>query len=198
MSAITVTSSWKGVSLANSAEETNSSLLRCFFPRPLKNYSQLKSVLFLAHLFSSRKLKTKRSLLRSFQVRFIASIFLYFFAEAAQEAIEKMKTLWEDVQATETQFGILSTDHDSAAPLRFGLCMVVFNWASGESFKDIMRMTDIQEGVIVRCIQVGSTSCCILESVFRDWKNSAEKFETALEQLATFQLPLKWNNAQRL
>lgn len=74
--------------------------------------------------------------------------------EAAQEAIEKMKTLWEDVQATETQFGILSTDHDSAAPLRFGLCMVVFNWASGESFKDIMRMTDIQEGVIVRCIQV--------------------------------------------
>lgn len=77
-----------------------------------------------------------------------------FSLEAAQEAIEKMKTLWEDVQATETQFGILSTDHDSAAPLRFGLCMVVFNWASGESFKDIMRMTDIQEGVIVRCIQV--------------------------------------------
>ncbi|CAG5086887.1 Oidioi.mRNA.OKI2018_I69.PAR.g11393.t2.cds [Oikopleura dioica] len=84
----------------------------------------------------------------------------------AQEAIEKMKSTWEDVQAKETQFGILSTDHDSAAPLRFGLCMVVFNWASGESFRDIMRMTDIQEGVIVRCIQR-------LEELCREVRNGA-------------------------
>ena len=142
------------MSPVSSAEETNSSLLRCFFPLHLKNFSRPKSVPFLAHLFSSRKSITKRNSLRSFQVTFWCLFCLHPFSEAAQEAIEKMKTLWEDVQATETQFGILSTDHDSAAPLRFGLCMVVFNWASGESFKDIMRMTDIQEGVIVRCIQV--------------------------------------------
>ena len=86
-----------------------------------------------------------------------------------------MKSTWEDVQAKETQFGILSTDHDSAAPLRFGLCMVVFNWASGESFRDIMRMTDIQEGVIVRCIQVVFLTTKKLIPNFRDWKSSVAK-----------------------
>lgn len=84
----------------------------------------------------------------------------------AQEAILKMKELWEEVLVKEAQFGILSTDHDSAAPLKFGLCIVVYNWANGESFKDIMRMTDIQEGVIVRCIQR-------LEELCREVRNGA-------------------------
>jgi hypothetical protein len=40
--------------------------------------------------------------------------------------------------------------------------------------------------------------CYSIDNLYRDWKNFAEKCETALEQLETFQLPLKWNNAPKL
>ena len=76
-----------------------------------------------------------------------------YFIESSQHAIKVLKEIREDVLVKEHEFGILSTDHDSAAPLNFGLCLVVYKWANGESFKDIMSMTDIQEGVIVRVIQ---------------------------------------------
>jgi len=33
--------------------------------------------------------------------------------------------------------------------------------------------------------------------MFRDWKNSAEKFVTVREQSETFQRPLKWSNARK-
>ena len=64
-----------------------------------------------------------------------------------------LKQIREDVLAKESEFGILSSDHDSSKPLNFGLCVVVYKWANGESFKDIMSMTDVQEGIIVRAIQ---------------------------------------------
>ena len=77
-----------------------------------------------------------------------------------------LKEIREDVLAKESEFGILSSDHDSAAPLNFGLCIVVYKWANGESFKDIMSMTDIQEGIIVRAIQR-------LEELCREVRNGA-------------------------
>ena len=57
-----------------------------------------------------------------------------------------MKEIREDVLAKEAEFGIISTDHDSGAPLCFGLCLVVYKWAQGEPFKDIMSCTEVQEG----------------------------------------------------
>ena len=66
--------------------------------------------------------------------------------ETCQHAIDELKKIREDVLATEHEFGIFSSDHDSGAPLQFGLCMVVYKWAQGEPFKDIMSCTDIQEG----------------------------------------------------
>lgn len=35
----------------------------------------------------------------------------------------------------------------------FGLCNVVYHWAKGMHFAHIMGMTEVQEGIIVRCIQ---------------------------------------------
>ncbi|XP_057669557.1 SKI2 subunit of superkiller complex protein isoform X1 [Diorhabda carinulata] len=37
--------------------------------------------------------------------------------------------------------------------LNFGLVHVVYEWATNQPFADIMKLTDIQEGIIVRCIQ---------------------------------------------
>ncbi|KAI6180853.1 hypothetical protein M3Y98_00765800 [Aphelenchoides besseyi] len=63
--------------------------------------------------------------------------------------------------------------------LRFGLMDVVYEWASGTPFHDIMLLTDCQEGLIVRCIQR-------LDEVCKDVRNAAriigdpnlyEKFE---------------------
>ncbi|XP_043472430.1 helicase SKI2W [Leptopilina heterotoma] len=53
-----------------------------------------------------------------------------------------------------------------APPLNFGLVKVVYQWARAESFANIMNLTDVQEGIIVRCIQQ-------LNETLRDVKNAA-------------------------
>ncbi|EZA51202.1 hypothetical protein DMN91_012752 [Ooceraea biroi] len=52
------------------------------------------------------------------------------------------------------------------SPLNFGLVEVVYEWAQDKSFAEIMKMTDVQEGIIVRCIQQ-------LGETLRDVKNAA-------------------------
>lgn len=42
---------------------------------------------------------------------------------------------------------------DFVDTLKFGLVEVVHDWALGKCFNDILKMTDEQEGIIVRCIQ---------------------------------------------
>jgi antiviral helicase SKI2 len=51
-------------------------------------------------------------------------------------------------------------------PLNFGLVEIVYEWAQAKSFAEIMKMTDVQEGIIVRCIQQ-------LGETLRDVKNAA-------------------------
>lgn len=51
-------------------------------------------------------------------------------------------------------------------PLNFGLVEVVYDWAQAKSFAEIMEKTDVQEGIIVRCIQQ-------LSETLRDVKNAA-------------------------
>lgn len=40
-----------------------------------------------------------------------------------------------------------------AERLNFGLVKVVYEWALEKPFAEIMDLTDVQEGIIVRCIQ---------------------------------------------
>ena len=49
---------------------------------------------------------------------------------------------------------------------KFGLMEVVFEWARGLPFSDITKLTDVQEGIIVRCIQR-------LDEVLKDVRNAA-------------------------
>ncbi|XP_043214939.1 helicase SKI2W-like isoform X2 [Amphibalanus amphitrite] len=50
--------------------------------------------------------------------------------------------------------------------LNFGLVEVVYEWSRGMTFSAIMQLTDVQEGIIVRCIQR-------LDETLRDVKNAA-------------------------
>ncbi|XP_033217646.1 helicase SKI2W isoform X2 [Belonocnema kinseyi] len=68
---------------------------------------------------------------------------------------------FEDLEKMERQYSVIP-----ASPLSFGLVNVVYQWAKAESFGNIMKLTDVQEGIIVRCIQQ-------LNETLRDVKNAA-------------------------
>eukprot|EP00112_Aurelia_sp_Birch-Aquarium-sp1_P007962 Seg187.3 transcript_id=Seg187.3/GoldUCD/mRNA.D3Y31 product="Helicase SKI2W" protein_id=Seg187.3/GoldUCD/D3Y31 len=62
--------------------------------------------------------------------------------------------------------GMSLTEEEYIASFRFGLVQVVYEWARGMPFKEITELTDISEGIIVRCIQRLDETC-------RDVKNAA-------------------------
>uniref|UniRef100_A0A6V7L8X4 Helicase ATP-binding domain-containing protein n=1 Tax=Bracon brevicornis TaxID=1563983 RepID=A0A6V7L8X4_9HYME len=62
-----------------------------------------------------------------------------------KQIIENVRT---EIEHIERSYGV-----DPIEPLSFGLVEVVYEWARSESFAKIMELTDVQEGIIVRCIQ---------------------------------------------
>lgn len=72
-----------------------------------------------------------------------------------------MSDEYEILKAKEVKYNLTP-----APPLNFGLVKVVYQWARAESFASIMNLTDVQEGIIVRCIQQ-------LNENLRDVKNAA-------------------------
>ncbi|XGW25717.1 hypothetical protein V3C99_006824 [Haemonchus contortus] len=79
--------------------------------------------------------------------------------------------LKEDVQSTNDWIEgraalVKATIADVGDELRYDLMEVVYHWASGMPFSEIMAMTDAQEGLIVRCIQR-------LGEVCKDVRNAA-------------------------
>lgn len=54
--------------------------------------------------------------------------------------------------------------NDEFAELNYGLVKVVYEWTSQKPFAEIMELTDIQEGIIVRCIQQLNETICDIKS----------------------------------
>ncbi|KAK6195918.1 hypothetical protein SNE40_001245 [Patella caerulea] len=71
----------------------------------------------------------------------------------------------ENVSRLQKEHGILTAE-DYAETFKFGLMEVVFEWARGLPFSEITKLTDVQEGIIVRCIQR-------LHETLRDVRNAA-------------------------
>lgn len=63
--------------------------------------------------------------------------------------------------------GRAENDDGSRRGLNFGLCAVVYEWARGKPFRDIMKMTTVHEGVIVRCITR-------LDELCKDFRNASK------------------------
>ncbi|GAB1863836.1 Helicase SKI2W [Camponotus japonicus] len=74
---------------------------------------------------------------------------------------EIMNKVHAELERLEQQYQL-----STIPPLNFGLVEVVYEWAQAKSFAEIMKMTDVQEGIIVRCIQQ-------LGETLRDVKNAA-------------------------
>ncbi|ESO92823.1 hypothetical protein LOTGIDRAFT_232926 [Lottia gigantea] len=82
--------------------------------------------------------------------------------EKGRDHIIKIATKISDLQKS---FGI-QTEDDYVEKFKFGLMEVVFEWARGLPFAEITKLTDVQEGIIVRCIQR-------LHETLRDVRNAA-------------------------
>ncbi|CAD5122505.1 DgyrCDS10928 [Dimorphilus gyrociliatus] len=82
---------------------------------------------------------------------------------AAKREFERVASKVDDVQK---QFLRREGPEEFLSKFNFQLMEVVYEWARGTSFKEITKLTDVQEGIIVRCIQR-------LDEVIRDVRNAA-------------------------
>ncbi|XP_071154128.1 superkiller complex protein 2-like [Mytilus edulis] len=78
---------------------------------------------------------------------------------------EKILGIARKIDLLQRQFGI-QAPIDYEEEFKFNLMEVVFEWARGLPFSEITNLTDVQEGIIVRCIQR-------LNETLRDVRNAA-------------------------
>ncbi|XP_003705432.2 superkiller complex helicase subunit twister [Megachile rotundata] len=78
-----------------------------------------------------------------------------------EKSCEVLKETYAELETLEQHYQL-----STLQPLNFGLVEVVYDWAKAKSFAEIMEKTDVQEGIIVRCIQQ-------LSETLRDVKNAA-------------------------
>ncbi|RWS13913.1 helicase SKI2W-like isoform X2 [Dinothrombium tinctorium] len=67
--------------------------------------------------------------------------------------ISEVKKIAAHLGQIQYDFEVVDSIEDVIEELKFGLTEVVLNWGKGMSFAEIMDLTDVQEGIIVRCIQ---------------------------------------------
>ncbi|KAK2701750.1 hypothetical protein QYM36_009052 [Artemia franciscana] len=70
-----------------------------------------------------------------------------------KETIDRIQKLARDIGETQKHFGLLEDVDDYVDQFQFGLVEVVYKWTMGVSFREIIELTDVQDGSIVRVIQ---------------------------------------------
>ena len=80
-----------------------------------------------------------------------------------------MKAIAVMIGIKQREAGMKQATSQMADQLNFGLADVVYNWCGGMKFVDITKMTDVQEGIIVRTMNR-------LDEVCKNVKNSAKIF----------------------
>ncbi|KAH1006374.1 hypothetical protein HUJ05_007115 [Dendroctonus ponderosae] len=68
-----------------------------------------------------------------------------------KKGIRLIKSVHQKIANMELALGIQTEEFQNE--LNVGLVHVVYRWANAEPFAEIMKLTEIQEGIIVRCIQ---------------------------------------------
>lgn len=74
-------------------------------------------------------------------------------ATRLEQKCQQLKEIAFKIGVIQKQSGLDQTIEDFVESLKFGLVDVVNNWAEGASFGEILKITEEQEGIIVRCIQ---------------------------------------------
>ncbi|XP_072845130.2 superkiller complex protein 2 isoform X1 [Pogona vitticeps] len=83
-----------------------------------------------------------------------------------QKGIEHIRSVAEEIALLQRKCGLQESVEDFVEQYKFGLVEVVYEWARGMPFAEIARLTDVQEGIIVRCIQRLDETC-------REMRNAA-------------------------
>jgi len=103
----------------------------------------------------------------SSEIAALLSVFVYQQKQTEEEEVEKdvkprtklekkcgeLKKIAEKIGTIQKDCGLDQVVEDFVDTLKFGLVNVVHAWAEGSSFSEILKITDEQEGIIVRCIQ---------------------------------------------
>ncbi|XP_042307058.1 helicase SKI2W isoform X2 [Sceloporus undulatus] len=83
-----------------------------------------------------------------------------------QKGIEHIRSVAMEIALLQRKCGLQESVEDFVEQYKFGLVEVVYEWARGMPFAEIARLTDVQEGIIVRCIQRLDETC-------REMRNAA-------------------------
>ncbi|XP_078061704.1 superkiller complex protein 2-like, partial [Mustelus asterias] len=86
--------------------------------------------------------------------------------EVLRKGIERIRGVAERIATLQRECNLQESIEDFVDQLKFGLVEVVYEWAKGLPFAEITQLTDVQEGIIVRCIQRLNETC-------RDVRNAA-------------------------
>ncbi|XP_072890914.1 superkiller complex protein 2 [Hemitrygon akajei] len=87
-------------------------------------------------------------------------------SETLQRGVDRIRGVAERIATLQRECGLRESVEDFVDQLKFGLVEVVYEWARGLPFAEITTLTDVQEGIIVRCIQRLNETC-------RDVRNAA-------------------------
>ncbi|MGH0179196.1 UNVERIFIED_CONTAM: hypothetical protein FKN15_001176 [Acipenser sinensis] len=83
-----------------------------------------------------------------------------------QQGVQRIVSVAERIATLQRDCGMNESVEDFVAQFKFGLLEVVYCWARGLPFSEIAQLTDVQEGIVVRCIQRLDETC-------RDVRNAA-------------------------
>jgi len=83
-----------------------------------------------------------------------------------EEGKDCILNMAEQIANLQSESGLSTSVQEFKEQYRFGLVEAVFEWARGMPFSEITNLTDVQEGIIVRCIQRLNETC-------RDVRNAA-------------------------
>ncbi|CAG9853750.1 unnamed protein product [Phyllotreta striolata] len=106
-----------------------------------------------------------------------------------KKAIKEIQQVHEEIAAQELILGIQTDEFQE--DLNFGLVHVVYEWATNQPFADIMKLTDVQEGIIVRCIQQLNETIIDVRDAARivgdpELKNKMEEASAAIKRDIVF------------
>lgn len=83
-----------------------------------------------------------------------------------KKGIKQFKSVAQRIGEVQKECGLPEPVGDFVDQFNFGLTEVVYEWAHGMPFNKIMELTDVQEGITVKCIQR-------LDETLKDVKNAA-------------------------
>ncbi|CAG9821156.1 unnamed protein product [Phaedon cochleariae] len=106
-----------------------------------------------------------------------------------KNGIKEIKGVHNEIAKLELSLGIQTDEFQE--DLNFGLVHVVYEWATNQPFAEIMELTDIQEGIIVRCIQQLNETICDVRDAAKiigdpELKNKMEEASTAIKRDIVF------------